>query len=96
MSLTPNDLQAIKQLVDKSIDDKVPPILRKEVPKIVEPMFEELNQLISGGFDETQAQLNELRTDVNEIRIDMDEAKHDIKYVKVAIHRLEARGTLRA
>lgn len=81
MGLSQTDLQSIKQLVDDSINERV--------PAIIEPLFGELNQLISSAFDETIEQIDSLHPEV-------DEVKRDLKYIKVAIHRLEARGTLRA
>ncbi|HEX4774644.1 MAG TPA: hypothetical protein VH234_03950 [Candidatus Saccharimonadales bacterium] len=77
MSLTKADLKSIKQLFDASISEQI------------EPMFDELNQIISSAFNETQQQINNLQTDVGEV-------KHELKYIKVAVHRLEVRGTLRA
>lgn len=46
MSLTKSDLQAIKKLIDGSIDERVPAIIDERVPAIidarVQPMFDKL------------------------------------------------------
>jgi hypothetical protein len=78
MSLTSDDLKAVRQAVDESINDRVPAIIKAEV----KPMFEELEDRISGAFEDMQK--------------DIDGIKQDVKSVKITVRHIEVRGTLRA
>lgn len=104
MSLTTKDLQAIGDLIDERInsaldsrvptivaaqlDISLPPILNREVPRIVKPIFRELLSELetrtSNAFTETQRQIGELQTDVRGIR-------EDTKDLKIRMRRLEHR-----
>jgi hypothetical protein len=66
MSLTRDDLQAVKQLIDSSIDERVPKIIDERVPAIiderVQPMLDKLE-------DRTFKRLSRLEHRLN-VRID--------------------------
>lgn len=55
MSLTKDDLRAVKQLIDSSIDERVPKIIDERVPGIidgrVQPMLNKLEKRLVRKFD---------------------------------------------
>ena len=57
MSLTKDDLRAVKQLIDSSIDERVPGIIDGRV----QPMFNKLEQRLTRKFD---GKIDNLRLDV--------------------------------
>lgn len=88
MSLTKDDLKSIKNLIVSSIHD--------EVPKVVQPMLDDLQQGTIRAFDANQKQIYDMQDDISEIKTDMSEVKHDIKNIKIVVRHLDVRGTLKA
>ena len=92
MSLTKDDLRAVRAAVDESINERMPVM----IDVYIKPMFTELESRISGAFDETQTQINDLKTDVDGMKTDLSDIKKDVKDIKITVRHLELRGTLKA
>lgn len=73
MSLTSDDLQAIKGIVENIVDDAK----------------EEIKIDVAAGFTEVHEKIDGLRTDVDELRTDVDELKTDMAEVKDTVSRIE-------
>ena len=70
MSLTKDDLQAVKQLIDSSIDERVPIIINEHVPTMinehVQPMLDRLEDRTFKRLTRLEHRLNERIDETNE------------------------------
>lgn len=65
MSLTKNDLQAIKRLVDDSIDRRVPIVVKP----LLDNLDENISQRTAAGFAEVHAKIDGLSEQIEETTI---------------------------
>ena len=78
MTLTKDDLQALKQLVDSSIDNRFSAIIDERVPAIinarVQPMLDrleaKLDKRLLYKFDELNGKIEDLRRDVGKFSLE--------------------------
>jgi hypothetical protein len=71
MSLSRDDLKAIKEIVDTSIDEKV------------KPMLDDLNFLLVKYFDMTQQQIFDLQDDMAQVKKDLKDIKVTVRQIQV-------------
>jgi hypothetical protein len=102
MSLTKQDLQAVKQVVEDTID--------KRVPELVQSMLDNLENNLAHKHNDLEASLvrafsaiqqvldkvkNDLKADFKEVKEDIEVMKFDTRALKVSVRHIEVRGTLK-
>jgi hypothetical protein len=70
MSLTKDDLKAIKKLIDDSIDDRVPRIIDERVPGLVQPMLDNLEKRLTSKHYELKGELEDFRRQVGKFSLE--------------------------
>jgi SMC interacting uncharacterized protein involved in chromosome segregation len=89
MSLTTQDLTAIKEIFDTTFDDrietKIRPMVHEIVNDAIDKAVDDLSLSIGQGFNEAterfvriEADITELKTDVTELKTDMREVKYHL------------------